>query len=167
MLEQGVEFDYICSRSLPFRLLLMFLFVWCFVVMFVDYFYWHRVHLGWVCVIDKPFRFCPFGVFCDLHHDISLFDQIFRCRFVVCRTNVVVLVFYGPSTLFVSFRVRPVNLSTLFLDKTPMQFTSISPVTDNWTASSEFGTYRLCEQRRFRRACASAQSRQNLRCSLI
>ena len=36
-----------------------------------------------------------------------------------------------------------------------------------WTASSEFGTYRLCEQRRFRRACASGQSRQNLRCSLI
>ena len=36
-----------------------------------------------------------------------------------------------------------------------------------WTASSEFGTYRLCEQRRFRRACASAQSRMNLRCSLI
>ena len=36
-----------------------------------------------------------------------------------------------------------------------------------WTASSEFGTYRLCEQRRFRRACASAQTRQNLRCSLI
>ena len=36
-----------------------------------------------------------------------------------------------------------------------------------WTASSEFGTYRLCKQRRFRRACASAQSRQNLRCSLI
>ena len=36
-----------------------------------------------------------------------------------------------------------------------------------WTASSEFGTYHLCEQWRFRRACASAQSRQNLRCSLI
>ena len=36
-----------------------------------------------------------------------------------------------------------------------------------WTASSEFGTYCLCKQRRFRRACASAQSRQNLRCSLI
>ena len=36
-----------------------------------------------------------------------------------------------------------------------------------WTASSEFGTYRLCEQRRFRRAWASAQSRQNLLCSLI
>ena len=41
---------------------------------------------------------------------------------------------------------------------------------DAWiirTASSEFGTYHLCEQRRFRRACASAQSRQNLRCSPI
>ena len=36
-----------------------------------------------------------------------------------------------------------------------------------WTASSKFGTYRLCGQRRFRRACASAQSRQNLCCSLI
>ena len=36
-----------------------------------------------------------------------------------------------------------------------------------WAASSEFGTYRLCEQRRFRRDCASAQSRQNHRCSLI
>ena len=36
-----------------------------------------------------------------------------------------------------------------------------------WTASSEFGTYRLCEQRRFRRACAFAQSHQNLRCSPI
>ena len=36
-----------------------------------------------------------------------------------------------------------------------------------WAASSEFGTYRLCEQRRLRRTCASAQSRQNLRCSFI
>ena len=36
-----------------------------------------------------------------------------------------------------------------------------------WAAPSEFGSYRLCEQRRFRQACASAQSRQNLRCSLI
>ena len=36
-----------------------------------------------------------------------------------------------------------------------------------WAASSEIGTYRLCEQRRFRRACASAQSHQNLRYSLI
>ena len=35
------------------------------------------------------------------------------------------------------------------------------------TASSKFGTYCLCEQRRLRRACASAQSRQNLCFSLI
>ena len=39
--------------------------------------------------------------------------------------------------------------------------------TNSRAAPSEFGTYRLCEQRRFRRACASAQSRQNLRYSLI
>ena len=36
-----------------------------------------------------------------------------------------------------------------------------------WAAPSEFGTYRLCGQQRFRQACASAQSHQNLRCSLI
>ena len=42
-----------------------------------------------------------------------------------------------------------------------------SEMSVTWTSSSEFGTYRLCEQRRFRRACASAQFRQNLRCSLI
>ena len=36
-----------------------------------------------------------------------------------------------------------------------------------WTASSKFGIYCLCEQRRFRRACASAPSHQNLRCLLI
>ena len=40
-------------------------------------------------------------------------------------------------------------------------------ITVVWAASSEFGTYRICEQRRFSQACASAQSRQNLRCSLI
>ena len=44
---------------------------------------------------------------------------------------------------------------------------AIFEILDIWAASSVFGTYRLCEQRRFRRACASAQSRQNLRCSLI
>ena len=46
-------------------------------------------------------------------------------------------------------------------------FNYVLPVLFIWTASSEFGTYRLCEQRRFRRACASAQSCQNLPCSLI
>ena len=46
-------------------------------------------------------------------------------------------------------------------------FTNLKQVWKSWAASSEFGTYRLCEQRRFRQACASAQSRQNLRCSLM
>ena len=45
--------------------------------------------------------------------------------------------------------------------------TKVFNIINMWTGSSEFGTYRLCEQRRFRRACASAQSRQNHRCSLI
>ena len=35
-----------------------------------------------------------------------------------------------------------------------------------WARSSEFGSYHLCKQRRFGRSCASAQSRQNLSCSL-
>ena len=52
-----------------------------------------------------------------------------------------------------------------WLESTPITY--ISEPQDKWAASSEFGTYRLCEQRRFRRDCASAQSRQNLRCSLI
>ena len=38
---------------------------------------------------------------------------------------VIVLVFYGPSTYFWSFRARSVNLATLFLAKPPRQFTSI------------------------------------------
>ena len=37
---------------------------------------------------------------------------------------VVVLVFYGPSTLFKSFRARSVNQSTLFEGNPPRQFTS-------------------------------------------
>ena len=36
----------------------------------------------------------------------------------------VVLVFSGPSTHFMSFRARSVNLAMLFLNKPPWQFTS-------------------------------------------
>ena len=55
-----------------------------------------------------------------------------------------------------------------FCIKVPLKFDKLfSKSFINRAASSEFGTYRLCEQRRFRRACASAQSRQNLRYSLI
>ena len=48
----------------------------------------------------------------------------------------VVLVFYGPSTLFMSFRARSVNLSLLFLEKPPRQFTStyesVHSFASNW-----------------------------------
>ena len=37
------------------------------------------------------------------------------------KSLVVVLVFYGPSTHFRSFRARSVNLATLFLGKQPRQ----------------------------------------------
>ena len=36
---------------------------------------------------------------------------------------------------------------------------------DIWTSSWDYGTYDIGDQRRLRRACASAQSRQSLRCS--
>ena len=36
----------------------------------------------------------------------------------------VMLVFYGPSTHFMSFRARSVNLTTLFLGNSPRQLTS-------------------------------------------
>ena len=34
-----------------------------------------------------------------------------------------------------------------------------------WASSWDYDTYHIGDQRRFRRACASAQSRQSLRCS--
>ena len=40
------------------------------------------------------------------------------------RFGLVWFLFYGPSTHFRSFRVRSVNLATLFLGKPPRQFTS-------------------------------------------
>ena len=67
--------------------------------------------------------------------------------------------------------LAPLHLETHFVHTIPWNDVPLlfkcSPKILIWTASSEFGTYRLCEQRRFRRACASAQCRQNLRCSLI
>ena len=49
----------------------------------------------------------------------------------------------------------------------PVSAATFFTTAELWATSSEFGANRLCEQRRFRRACASVQSRQNLRCSLI
>ena len=69
---------------------------------------------------------------------------------------------------------KPCDAEQLFWVKTfsictepPLPIDPFSCVFFIWTASSEFGTSSLCEQRRFRRACASAQSYQNLRCLLI
>ena len=64
---------------------------------------------------------------------------------------------YPDLPTLISFDMLPLETCLIFRPKWP----------HIWTASSEFATYRLCEQRRFRRACASAQSRQNLHCSLI
>ena len=59
--------------------------------------------------------------------------------------------------------VRVNNLYNFLSVKLNLQYL----IQSNWATSSEFGTYRICEQRSFSRACASAQSRQNLRCVLI
>ena len=71
-----------------------------------------------------------------------------------------------PKTGFPMLR-RKLSLNWSNWMTRKIYFESVCYYYINSAASSEFGTYRLCEQRRFRRACASAQSRQNLRCSLI
>ena len=72
-----------------------------------------------------------------------------------------------PLHLLLKYIVGCITESTYFFSVATIVPFVKTFARDIWTASSEFGTYRLSEQRRFRRACASAQSRQNLRCSLI
>ena len=55
----------------------------------------------------------------------------FFCRYVV------VLVFYGPSTLLSSYQVQSVYLSTLFLGKLPRQLPVLS-------AHSFASSYKMC-----------------------
>ena len=77
---------------------------------------------------------------------------------------VVAFIFYSNASIVSNgLRVAGARLPTTTHLYLPFQYS----LPYKWTASSEFGTYRLCEPRRFRRACASAQSQQNLRCSLI
>ena len=71
------------------------------------------------------------------------------------------------SLLFRGWKINMVKIKLWTHKKTAVNVLKLNSKAFNWAASSEFGTYRLCEQRRFRRACASAQSRQNLRCSPI
>ena len=65
------------------------------------------------------------SLFCD---EYPLFVVCVRKMHINLGTEmifvVVVLVFYGPSIHFRSFRAASVDLSTLFLGKPPMQFTS-------------------------------------------
>ena len=93
--------------------------------------------------------------------------------------------FYVPSTVFQSFpddgRVYMkgcamkrrlgsgrISLSAGFEPATPWsEVRSANRSATRMLRVKRIGTYRLCEQHRFRRACAFAQSRQNLRCSLI
>ena len=99
---------------------------------------------------------------CDCRYKSNISD-ILQCREVSLSrrySSVVPLTFPDGGTFqhFLDGVLPKKSFSHWIISVTPKL---------NWTASSEFGTYRLCEQRRFRRACASAQSRQNLRCSLI
>ena len=50
-------------------------------------------------------------------------------------------------------------LPLLFLKKAPISFNDI------WSSAWDYGTYHIGDRRRLRQACASAQSRQSLRCS--
>ena len=47
----------------------------------------------------------------------------------------------------------------------PIPHLVISEDQIKWASSWDYGTYQIGDQRRPRRACASAQSRQSLRCS--
>ena len=91
------------------------------------------------------------------------------------RSIGLVLAHYACST-HPELQQRAVEYSTLFNKFDHMRLVSfflstfqtfIGDCIRKWTTSSEFGTYRLCEQRRLSRTCASAQSRQNLSCLLI
>ena len=57
-----------------------------------------------------------------------------KVRYFRGSVDLVVLVFYGPSTHFRSFRVRSINLATLFLRKPPRQLPVLSAhsFSSNW-----------------------------------
>ena len=93
---------------------------------------------------------------------------------LLCKSSGTINTRTSPYYPIGNDRVESFNCTLLNMletvTNTPSQTGNLTPlpsVVYIWTASSEFGTYRLCEQRRSRRACASAQSRQNLRHSLI
>ena len=96
-------------------------------------------------------------------------SAVYNNQYVSKNVHCVMLLLWSVKSKSTAYNTRVTKWllpwGILFLSN--QLFVIIKTWPKQWTASSEFGTYRLCEQRRFRRACASAQSRQNLRCSLI
>ena len=68
-----------------------------------------------ICCIARCITFCVKRVLNSFI--FHLYRECVKC----CACCVV---FYGPSTLFRSFRARSVNLATLYLGKPPRQLTS-------------------------------------------
>ena len=110
----------------------------------------------WLGVIPQPMIFVlALPLFAE---DDNIFHEAFGS--IIFRMNIQLQVFITnmKKTLFKICSTQSESIFKNFIWKWRFLI---------WTASSEFGTYHLCEQRGFRRACSSAQSRQNLRCSLI
>ena len=101
------------------------------------------------------------NLFYSCASDANLWFSRIHATFHFLKGTIKTVHYFINRKDFMKLRQSAIQRSTL---KLGFVFTSTN---SNWTASSEFGTYRLCQQRRFRRACASAQSHQNLRCSLI
>ena len=113
-----------------------------------------------------PFRLVTVRLDCnsfDLHIILVLQDKIIELDIKLIKSQIYNLIKSQMTTLIDSTK-KMFNSISLLTEKMENQSENLN---DIWAASSEFVSYRLCEQRRFRRACASAQSRQNLRCSLI
>ena len=95
-------------------------------------------------------------------------DQRFVIRYLDSNLPVYIITSYIRNfKTQASFSSRAGQIESCLVRNLRTGFLMTWLMSIKWAAPSEFGTYRLCEQRRFRRACASAQSRQNLRCSLI
>ena len=105
---------------------------------------------------------------CQVFAGLVILRKCTSFEFTIIKSRAVTLSRSPQCRAFSRTVMAEKSLSPLFPVGGEGQWLQMTGALDiKWTASSEFGTYRLCEQRRFRRACASAQSHQNLHCSLI
>ena len=118
--------------------------------------------------------FCPSNISSDCHYLVMPVIRLNKVHLPVMLTELKTnqtIIFKSPQVTiqFLFIQIVLMNALLLVIPWGPPISECACSVRKwlIWAASSEFGTYSLCEQRRFRRACASAQSRQNLRCSLI